>query len=310
MPAGHPNGLRVGVPRALLYHWFGPAWEAFLRTLGGVPVVSPPTNKLFLALGRRRAPEELCLPVQLFLGHAFYLTEECGCDFLLVPHLVSLEEAAFTCPKFMGLPDLVRTVLPGRKSAVLRVDVQAGRSWQEAMREVARQLGGDKRAFARAWQAALAAQRAYEEDFVRSEKGEGPFLAVLGHPYCLYDRFLNMDLLLRLARSGYRTITPEMLSAAAVREGLVGLAKPLFWSFGRRQLGAANYLLGRGGCRGVIHLSAFACGPDSLIGELIEHEAARYRVPLLRLVLDEHTGEVGFLTRLEAFLEMLGRRAR
>ncbi|MGQ9779472.1 MAG: acyl-CoA dehydratase activase-related protein [Bacillota bacterium] len=309
LPAGHLKGLRVGIPRALLYHWYGAAWEAFLRALDEIPVVSPPTNKLLLALGRRRAPEELCLPVQLFLGHAFYLAEEVGCDLLFVPQLVSLEEEAFTCPKLMGLPDVVRSLLPGKKAIVLRVDARAGRSWWQAMREVTLLLGGDKRAFARARQAALAAQKKYEEGFRQSEKGGGPYLAVLGHPYCLYDRFLNMDLLFRLARAGYRTITPEMLPAAAVGQGLAGLAKPLFWSFGRRELGAANYLLGRG-CRGVVHLSAFACGPDALVGELVEEAAVRSGIPLLRLVLDEHTGEAGFLTRLEAFLEMLGRRAR
>ncbi|NLG85305.1 MAG: hypothetical protein GX493_12035 [Firmicutes bacterium] len=301
---------RIGIPRALLYYWFGAAWEAFLRALGGPPVVSPPTNKSLLALGRRRAPEEFCLPVQLFLGHAVYLAEEAGCDLLFVPRLVSLEEEAYTCPKLMGLPDVVRSLLPGKRTMVMRVDARTGKSWTKAMREVTLAFGGDKRAFARARQAALAAQRTYEESFLGAGKGEGPFLVVVGHPYCLYDRFLNMDLLLRLVRAGYRSVTPEMLPAAAVEDGLAGLPKPLFWSFGRRVLGAAHYLLDHPGCRGLIHLSAFACGPESLVGELVEEAAGRDGVPFLRLVLDEHTGEAGFLTRVEAFLEMLGRRSR
>ena len=99
-----------------------------------------------------------------------------------------------------------------------------------------------------------------------------------------------------------------MVPAAAIEEGLASLPKSLFWSFGRRQLGAINHLLAAGRCRGVIHATAFACGPEALVGELIEREAARWRTPLLRLHLDEHTGEAGFLTRLEAFLDMIGRR--
>lgn len=303
-----PEGIRIGLPRALLYHWFAPAWEAFLRALGGVPVVSPPTNKALLALGQQNAPEEVCLPVKLFLGHALHLAGDC--DLLLVPHLVSLEEAAFTCPKFMGLPDLVRTALPGRRTVPFRVDVRAGRPWEAAMREVACALGLRGRRVERAWRAAVAAQRDYEEEFRARGEGGGAFLAVLGHPYCLYDPFLNMDLLARLAAAGHRVVTPEMLPAPAIERGLAELPKALFWSFGRRQIGAANHLLAAGECLGLIHVTAFACGPESLVGELIERTAARHRVPLLRLVLDEHTGEAGLLTRIEAFVEMLGRRAR
>ncbi|AYO30678.1 hypothetical protein D2962_08620 [Biomaibacter acetigenes] len=57
---------------------------------------------------------------------------------------------------------------------------------------------------------------------------------------------------------------------------------------------------------GIIHVASFGCGPDSLIGELLEHRVMReYKVPFLYLTLDEHSGEAGFDTRLEAFLDIL-----
>ena len=298
--------IRVGLPRALLYHWFAPAWETLLANLGAEPVVSPPTNKALLGLGQQVSLDEVCLPVKLFLGHAAYLGERC--DLLLVPHLVSLEQRAFTCPKFMGLPDLVRQALPGIKVIVGTVDIRAGLAWGSAVQELAAYLGHRGRRVKRAWEQAAAAQAEYEEGLCAGgTRGEIP-LAVLGHPYCLYDRFLNMNLLDRLQAAGCQAITPEMAPAAAIEEGLASLPKALFWSFGRRQLGAVNYLLDAGRCRGVIHATAFACGPEALVGELIEREAARRHTPLLRLHLDEHTGEAGFLTRIEAFLDMIGRR--
>jgi len=37
--------------------------------------------------------------------------------------------------------------------------------------------------------------------------------------------------------------------------------------------------------------------------------AQRYHVPLLSLITDEHTGEAGLVTRVEAFVDMLERKA-
>jgi len=56
-------------------------------------------------------------------------------------------------------------------------------------------------------------------------------------------------------------------------------------------------------------MSAFACGPDSFIGELLQQESARSerKVPFMTIVVDEHTGEAGVLTRLEAFMDVVER---
>ena len=96
-----------------------------------------------MSLGQQVSLDEVCLPVKLFLGHAAYLGERC--DLLLVPHLVSLERRAFTCPKFMGLPDLVRQALPGIRVIVGTVDIRAGLAWGSAVQE-ARGISGPPRA--------------------------------------------------------------------------------------------------------------------------------------------------------------------
>jgi predicted nucleotide-binding protein (sugar kinase/HSP70/actin superfamily) len=60
-----------------------------------------------------------------------------------------------------------------------------------------------------------------------------------------------------------------------------------------------------------VYMLSFACGPDSFVQVLVEDavcEGDGARVPLLSLVIDEHTGEAGFITRIEAFLDMLTRR--
>jgi predicted nucleotide-binding protein (sugar kinase/HSP70/actin superfamily) len=57
---------------------------------------------------------------------------------------------------------------------------------------------------------------------------------------------------------------------------------------------------------GIIYVACFGCGPDSMVGEIIERKIAGK--PYMLITVDEHTGEAGLVTRLEAFCDMLKRR--
>ena len=72
---------------------------------------------------------------------------------------------------------------------------------------------------------------------------------------------------------------------------------------------AAHYLLNNK-VDGIIALSAFGCGPDSLMVDEIAYHCKERNMPLIHLTIDEHTGEAGFITRIEAFIDMLMRKKR
>ena len=75
-------------------------------------------------------------------------------------------------------------------------------------------------------------------------------------------------------------------------------------------MGAAYYLFQEKEINGIVQVTAFGCGPDSLVRELIDIKAKREGIPVLNINLDEHTGEAGILTRLEAFVDLIERRRR
>jgi predicted nucleotide-binding protein (sugar kinase/HSP70/actin superfamily) len=54
---------------------------------------------------------------------------------------------------------------------------------------------------------------------------------------------------------------------------------------------------------GIILLSAFPCGPDSMVNELITRKVKD--VPMLNLVLDSQSGTAGIETRLESFVDII-----
>ena len=52
-----------------------------------------------------------CLPVKIFYGHVLDLCEKV--DYLFIPRIVSIEPRTFICPKFMGLPEMIRMSISG-----------------------------------------------------------------------------------------------------------------------------------------------------------------------------------------------------
>lgn len=53
---------------------------------------------------------------------------------------------------------------------------------------------------------------------------------------------------------------------------------------------------------GVIFLSSFPCGPDSLVNELA---IRKIDIPAINLVVDDLSSESGIVTRLESFVDIL-----
>lgn len=303
--------MRVGIPRALMYFWYGTAWESFVRACGHTPVTSSPTGKRQMELGVRSAQDEVCLPVKVFLGHIRELVEYEKVDAVWIPHLIQVESGCYICPKFMGLPDMVRTMLPKGFPLWIWQNNHIHHAW--SMGSVPSEL--QKTVSRRTIESALKeAQLSFDEHWRMlaalngKDRNQGDYaVGLIAHPYCLYDDGLNLGLRLRLRDVGVRLLMPEAVPENYLNAPMAGLNKPLFWTLGRRALGAALYYADQG-VNGVVHLSAFACGPESIVGEIIERRLHERGITLLQMNLDEHTGEAGMATRLEAFLDMLARR--
>lgn len=66
--------------------------------------------------------------------------------------------------------------------------------------------------------------------------------------------------------------------------------------------------LARQGYDGIIQVFPFTCMPEIVAKSIIPQVSEDYDIPVLTLVLDEHAGEAGILTRLEAFIDLIARR--
>jgi len=62
------------------------------------------------------------------------------------------------------------------------------------------------------------------------------------------------------------------------------------------------------GYDGVIHLYPFTCMPEAVAKGVVTQVVKEYDIPLLHLAIDEHAGEAGLVTRIEAFIDVLEMR--
>lgn len=341
--------MKIGVPRALLYTIYLPLWKTFLEELGHVVVLSSKTNQEILNAGVKNCVDDACLPVKIFHGHVIDLVGKV--DLILVPRLVSVYPGEFICPKFIGLPEMVKNNLPDI-SNLLILDFNAhGRlgNAYDGMRKLGRKLGATLSQV----NSALNKARIRQEDYVnmlesgsspqdlldirrdsvsvgevRSNMGtyymrgleqrvmdqsKGPEenptkgkIGLIGHPYLIYDQYINMNICRKLKASGYEVVYPENSSMEEVDAACARYPKKLFWSYGKRLLGSGLSMMDERRVHGLILITSFACGIDAFIDELLVRANNReYLLPLITITLDEHTGEAGFDTRLEAFIDMM-----
>jgi len=316
----------IGIPRGLLYYYFAPYWETFFKELGCEILLSSETNKNILDNGIKYSVDEACLPVKVFFGHIIDLKNK-NVDYIFIPRMISFEEKRYLCPKFLGLPDFIKNMIRDLPPVIeIKVNNYKNRLLTDInIYKTGLKLTKNIFKIREAHQKAKIKQREYEEwmkkgytynEALKLIKGEeveqknfNLKIGLLSHAYNIMDDYMSMKIIDKIRDMGADVVLSGMLEQEHIEYGASKLPKDMFWSYGRELYGAARYFLDHECVNGVIVLSAFGCGTDSIIKEIIEREYKRRNtIPLLSLTIDEHTGEAGVLTRLEAYLDLLLRK--
>ena len=61
---------------------------------------------------------------------------------------------------------------------------------------------------------------------------------------------------------------------------------------------------------GIIHISPFTCMPEIMSQNIFPAMREDCDIPILALIMDEQTGRAGYITRLEAFVDLMRRKKR
>lgn len=295
--------MKVGIPKGLLYYKYFPFMKSFFNALGVDIVTSADTNKSILNEGVKYAIDEACLPIKVFHGHVASIKDKC--DLMVIPRIMTLRKKEYICPKFCGLPEMITSSIPDLPPITTTpINAATKKELYDCCMEIGKLVTKNSNKVKEACEIAYHNQQAFKSGY--NQQSYKLKVALVGHPYNLYDKFINMDVVKKLNKLNIGVITEEHVNDNFIDNEVGLLFKKPFWTFARNSYGYSNYLIKNKKIDGLVYISSFACGIDSMVIELIKNTTEDF--PFLLLKIDEHTGEAGFDTRIEAFADMLERR--
>ncbi|MBW1675931.1 MAG: hypothetical protein JRJ79_04865 [Deltaproteobacteria bacterium] len=312
--AGKGSGPVIGIPRTLTFYDYFPFWHAFFRTLGHPVVLSDRTNKRLVQAGFSYVPSETCYPVKTVYGHIRDLISK-GAERVLLACEVDHGETSnqglqsFNCPYIQSIPYMVRAAMSSSVRLLAPV-LHRNHSKQEtnrALTALGRSLGHGSKRIKEAAAAAHEAQHRFDQwrrmrgkEILASLEADGQALVLLGKCHNIFDEGLNLHLARKLRRTGHLTIPYDMVPLDDVV--LPAHYDNVVWK-NTRDLMKALVLMKEDERLFPVLLTNFGCGPDSFFMKYMEVEIPDK--PHLILEVDEHTGDAGMVTRIEAFLDTL-----
>ena len=295
----------VGIPRAMLYYRCQTLWTSFFEELGISVMLSPPTTRELIENGSSIAVDETCLSAKIFMGHVSALMGKC--DAIFIPRYSSLDHDALFCTRFEGLFDQTRNVFRSQPQRFIscNVDAKEGCSEEAAFVSLGKELGfsakESRAAYARARKADQRQQKQWAKEQEELSEQDGLKILLVGHSYILSDPFLQKPIYDTLAENGAVCLRADRVDRAKARRASAAFSPTCRWIMNEELMGSA--VLWKEKVDGIVLVSAFPCGPDSMTDELL---ARRLKdVPLLQLVLDAQSGTAGVETRLESFLDII-----
>jgi predicted nucleotide-binding protein (sugar kinase/HSP70/actin superfamily) len=148
-------------------------------------------------------------------------------------------------------------------------------------------------------------------------------IGIVGEIYTTIDPFTNFHIESILGNMGVEVDRSNTVSGWIIEHMLKAIvpfkkdirykeaAKPYLGAMigGHAQETIGNTVLyAKDGYDGVVQIYPLTCMPEIVAESILPAIERDYNIPVLTLIIDEMTGEAGYLTRIEAFVDLLNRR--
>lgn len=299
--------MKIGIPKAMLYYKYHVLWETFFTELGCEVVLSKNTNKNILDIGINYSIDESCLASKIFMGHVFSLIG--NCDYIFIPRFCSFKGKDVTCVKFNALYDICINVFNDINLITYDIDYIKGKNELAGFISMGKKLGYS---YIKSLRSYLIANKKFNEHYESKVKIQKTFLKnskqedklnilVVSHPYIAYDELLGRPIISYLRKLDVNLIYADIVDKEEIDNGWKSFSKTIYWKDNKLLLSGLNSYLDS--VDGVVFISVFTCGPDSLVTEICMRKIKDK--PCLNLVLDELNSDTGLQTRLESFVDVL-----
>lgn len=294
--------MKIGIPRSLFYYYYDGLWKCFFEQLDIELVVSPKTNKAIIDLGRSLATDEMCLSLKNYIGHVAYLKDKC--DYILIPRIDNYGTYNQTCTNFLAIYDYLNNVLD-INILNYNIDVNNGETEKKGLISIARKLGIPLKKASLAYEIAriktnkknkIKKQTNYQKLDSKQRK-----ILLVAHTYNTYDEFIGIPIIKLLENQQLEVIYSDKFDYENTKNN--PLAPNLYWKYSKDMLDAINNFKDK--IDGIVFLSTFPCGLDSLANELVMRNID---IPYINIVIDDIDSLTGMETRIESFADILKQR--
>lgn len=294
---------KIGIPKALLYYYYKDTWKYFLKYLQLDIIESSKTNKEMLKAGERLAPDEACLSIKIFLGHVADIKDKC--DYILVPRLFSVKKNEQVCTNFNCLYDLVNNTFDDINIINYNVDLTSHEGELLGFLKLGRDLGFSYIESYKAYKFAKEKSKAIrlnDEDIQRKNlKKDNLKILLAGHPYNLYDDMIGTQIIKFLEKEGVTILYSNKIDHTLIDSECEKISTDIHWTHSKEMMASINYYHDK--VDGIIIISSFPCGPDSLSNELAIRKVKN--IPILKLIFEDFNSDIGIITRLESYFDIL-----
>lgn len=146
-------------------------------------------------------------------------------------------------------------------------------------------------------------------------------IALVGEIYANLETYINLDIERKLGNLGVE-VDNKLYVSHWIKEHVIKKILPLKFNNKPHEVGKEfmktddigghgletignSILCGRNKYDGVIHIYPFTCMPEIIAQSTFNEIQKKYNIPIMTLIIDEMTGEAGYMTRIEAFIDML-----
>lgn len=288
----------------MLYYYDKDLWIEFFKNLGIDVIISPNTNKKIVDSGTKLAPSEACLSLKIYLGHIIELKDKC--DYILIPRLYSLKKNEQVCTNFNALYDLVNNLFDVN-ILNYNVDISTKNYQLLGFLSIGEQLGFSYIKSYKAYKYAEKIKRMkqkkqelLQQKEIEENKDKIKIL-LAGHPYNLYDSLIGKSVIDFLKENNITILYSDKINHELVDEECRKISTDIHWTHNKEIVASTKYY--EDIVDGIILISSFPCGPDSLMNEQISHKIKK--VPIITLIFEDLNNDAGIITRLESFIDIL-----
>ena len=295
--------IKIGLPRAFLYHRYGVLWKTFFANLNCQIVVSPETNRNILELGINNTLEECCLSYKIYIGHVLYLKDKC--DYILISRICNYGKKEKVCTIFNGTYDVIKNLIP--KKELIEYNIDHMKLKYEFSEFLKMGLKVNKNIFKVIYSYLIAKNRQKFFDINKENEEKHKLyqknkkILIVSQSYNIKDNYISKLIIDYLENSNITVLCSNRLNKSLATSFSEYFSETLNWKYAKETIGSIYYY--RNHINGIIFISTYPCGQDSLVNNLAIYK--NNYLPILNIIIDENINDLSLETKLESFTNIV-----